>query len=201
MAGKDNPDDDLYGEPTQYANYSDGGATGGSGGRAYSEVPDPTGFQPSADYGYDTGYQTGYGQAPAPEPPTPWFRKPAALVFLGALAALILALAIYAIVQLAGGSSSTTDTTTTTTPSAELATTTAEAPAPGETQTATEAPPPPPVTETVTETPTTEAPVETTTETTEPPTETVTETQTVTSTPTRNWPTLPTIFPRPGDGG
>lgn len=199
VARNGDQDDEFYSEPTQYANY------GGSGGQAYSEVPN----QP--EY---TGYQTGYetepvtGHAPTPPPETPWYRKPAALLGLGALAALVIALLIYAVIQLAGGSSSTTETTTTTT----TPSTTSEsvAPAPGVTETVTQ----PPAetseaspTETVTETPTTtttEAPVETTTTTTTPPSaSTVTETQTQTETVTqsRTLPTLPTLFPRPGNGG
>jgi hypothetical protein len=194
VARNDNPDDDFYSEPTQAANY--GGVTGG---QAYSEVPDPTGYQPPLHYDYQTA------PTPAPQPQDPWYRKPAALVLLGALAALVIALAVYAVVQLMGDDSTGTDTTgtSTTTP-----TTTAEAPAPapapGEPQ-YTQAPPPPPPTETVTltETPTTtEAPTTTTEQptTTAPPTETVTETETVTQTPTRTFPTFPTLFPRPGDG-
>ncbi len=209
MARNDNSDE-FYSDPTQAANYG-----GGTGGQAYSEVP-PEQHQPPADYGYQTGgYQSGYpddyqtGYAAPPEPPTPWYRKPGALVALGALAAVILALAIYAIVQLAGGSSTPTGettTTTTTTTTTEAPTETgdpqvpAPAPVPDETvtitQTPTEAPPP----ETTTEEPTTtiEEPTETTTTTEAPPTETVTETETVRPTWTR--PTLPTLFPRPGGG-
>ncbi len=207
MARNDNPDE-FYSDPTQAANYG-----GGSGGQAYSEVPP----EQTAGYGYPADYQTGYGTeyqtgyAAAPEPPTPWYRKPAALVALGAATALILALVIYAIVQLAGGSSTPTGETTTTTPTTTEAPTETggtQVPAPVETQTVTETPTTtaaPPPEETTTEAPTetttatTEPPTETTTTTTEaPPTETVTETETVRPTWTR--PTLPTLFPRPGGG-
>lgn len=66
----DDPDNEPtryggFGEPTQAANYG-----GNTGGQAYSEYqggPDYT------DYGAATEYA---GQAPPPEPPTPWFRKP-----------------------------------------------------------------------------------------------------------------------------
>ncbi|BBZ01130.1 hypothetical protein MCHIJ_05670 [Mycolicibacterium chitae] len=208
MARNDNPDE-FYSDPTQAANYG-----GGTGGQAYSEVP-PEQHQPPTDYGYQTGYQSGYpadyqtGYAAPPEPPTPWYRKPGALVALGALAAVILALAIYAIVQLAGGSSTPTGetTTTTTTTTTEAPTETggtqvpAPAPVPDETLTITETPTteaPPPETTTEEPTTTTEEPTETTTTTEAPPTETVTETETVRPTWTR--PTLPTLFPRPGGG-
>ena len=196
VARNGDPDDEFYSEPTQYANY------GGSGGQAYSELPEEQTAYTQPDYGYPTdyGHPADYGHAPAPEPATPWYRKPAPLVGLGALAAVILVLAVYAVVQLAGGSSSTTPTTTTAPnePSASVA----PGPAPDGTQTVTESP-------SATEAPaeTTEAPSTTsepaTETTTAPPsvsTSTVTETQTVR--PTRTFPTqLPTFFPRPGNGG
>lgn len=188
VARNGDPDDEFYSEPTQYANY------GGSGGQAYSELPaEQTGY-PQPDYGHPTDY----GHAPAPEPPAPWYRKPGPLVGLGALAAVILALAIYAVVQLAGGSSGTSPTTTgPNDPSASVA----PEPAPGGTQTVTESPSATEATET-TEAPSTtsEAATETTTAPPSVSTSTVTETQTVR--PTRTFPTtLPTLFPRPGNGG
>ena len=191
VARNGDPDDEFYSEPTQYANY------GGSGGQAYSELPEEQTAYTQPDYPADYGQPTDYGRAPAPEPPAPWYRKPAPLVGLGALAAVILALAVYAVVQLAGGSSSTTPTTTT--PGAPPASV-APAPAPGETQTVTESPS---ATDAPTETTEATTAEQTTETTTAPPsvsTSTVTETQTVT--PTRTFPTtLPTLFPRPGNGG
>ncbi|WP_245906685.1 hypothetical protein [Mycolicibacterium palauense] len=194
MARNDNPDDDIYGEPTQYANY------GGSGGQAYSEVPQQPDYTEYGAGGY--GYPSDYPQ-PGGEPPTPWYQKPAALVGLGAVGVVVVALIIYAIVSLAGGSSDTTDTTTTTPTTTEAGE--APAPVPGETQTVTETAPGSPTTSEAAPTTTTEAPTTTTTEPTtttpSPSVSTSTVTETVTQSPTRTWPTLPTLFPRPGDGG
>ena len=95
----DDPNNYSDSDPTQYANY------GGTGGEAYSD------YQQS---GY--GAPTGYGDYPPPPEPTPWYRKPAALVGLGVLTALVLALLIYAIVQFTSSSGSSPTTTTTTSP-------------------------------------------------------------------------------------
>ncbi len=201
MAGLNNPGgnpddnaDDIYGEPTQSADYGEPtqyADYGGSGGRAYSEVPDQTGYREYAsDQYYPSDYATGY----AP-PPIPWYRKPAALVGLGALGVVIFALFVYAIISLSGSSSTTETPTPQTTP-----TTAGDAPAvaPGEPQTvaptatqetATETVTGEPTTETVTAEPTTTAPPEVSTST-------VTQTETVTESSTRNWPTL---FPRNED--
>lgn len=55
-----------------------------------------------------------YGEPPVA--PQPWYRKPVSLVLLGMLAAVVLALAVYAIVKLASGDSATpTQTSTVTT--------------------------------------------------------------------------------------
>ncbi|OYN81278.1 hypothetical protein [Mycolicibacterium sphagni] len=193
MARDGSPDPSNYSDsdPTQYANY------GGSGGEAYSE------FQ-QADYAAPTGY----GGYPPPEP-TPWYRKPAALVGFGVLTAIVLALLVYAVVKFTGSNGSGPAGTSTTSPTTSTsAGTSAATSAPGAPQA--------PVTQTVTESPTatseapattttTEAPVTTTT--TEPSTSTSTSTSvstsvsTVTQTvTTRERPTLPNLFPRPNGG-
>ncbi len=110
MARDGSPDDPNYSEsdPTQYANY------GGTGGHAYSE------YQQS---GY--GPPTGYGQAPPPEP-TPWYRKPAALVGLGVLTAIVLALLVYAVVKFTGNSGSSPAGTSTTSSASSTANSSAD---------------------------------------------------------------------------
>ena len=122
----DDPNNYSDSDPTQYANY------GSTGGEAYSE------YQQS---GY--GPPTGYGQAPPPEP-TPWHRKPAALVGLGVLTAIVLALLVYAVVKFTGNSGSSpagTSTTSSTSSSAEATSSESVAPGPGgTTQTVTESP-------------------------------------------------------------
>ena len=101
----DNYSDD---DPTQYAaNYSD-----------YTQP-------------YETADPYAAGGEP-PEPPQPWYRKPAALVVIGAIAALVLVGAIWGIISALSGDSSesTTTTTSSTTSSSEAATTSAVAPEP-----------------------------------------------------------------------
>lgn len=182
----DDPNNYSDSDPTQYANY------GGTGGEAYSD------YQRS-----EYGPPTGYGAYPPPEP-TPWYRKPAALVGLGVLTAIILALLVYAIVKFTGsGGSNPTTTTTTTTPttSTTAATSASVAPPPGVTQTVTESP-------TATQAPSTtsETPVTTTTEAPSTSTSTSTSTtvstsvSTVTETVTTTQRVLPT-FPLPRPGG
>jgi len=207
VARNGNPDDEFYGEPTQYADYR------GSGGQAYSEPTQYSdygaGGQAYSEYPQQPGYGTAgnpTGQAPAPEPPEPWYRKPAGLVALGALGVIVAALVVYAIVHLLGSSKDTTPTGTTTVTTSAPAT--SEAPA----NTSAEPAPPPGFTQTVTESPTTTAPPETTTEaptttseapTTTPSPEVSTSTVTETVTQSRPRPTWPTLFPRPtaGEGG
>ena len=182
--GSDDPNNYSDGDPTQYANY------GGTGGEAYSD------YQQS-----EHGTPTGYGGYPPPDP-TPWYRKPAALVGLGVLTAVILALLVYAIVKFTGSGSSGPATTTTTTPttSTTAATSATVAPAPGVTQTVTQSP----TATTPTTTPTTTEPVTTTTEA--PSTSTSTSTtvstsvSTVTETVTPTQRVMPT-FPLPRPGG
>jgi hypothetical protein len=77
--------------------------------------PDDPSEAPTGQYDYSD-----YGQ-PDAQPDagsTPWYRKPAALIGLGALAAILIALVIYGIVELAHGGSSTSPSTSSTTPSA-----------------------------------------------------------------------------------
>jgi cytoskeletal protein RodZ len=54
----------------------------------------------------------GYDE-PEPEPPTPWYRRPAALVAAGAIGVVILGLAAYAVLKLASGSPANSPATTT----------------------------------------------------------------------------------------
>lgn len=113
-----------------------------------------------------------------PEPPTPWYRRPAALVAFGAIGVVLLAALVFAVVKLATGSPAHSPATTTT-PSAAVTTTTAEPPrhhgagggGGGPTQTVTETAPP-----STSDTGTTTVP---------PSTDTSTVTQTVTVPPRR----------------
>lgn len=113
-----------------------------------------------------------YEQAPPPdaEPPVPWYRKPAALVGLGALGAVLIALIVFGLAKaITGDSDSETTPTSSLTP-----VTTTSAPA---------VVPPATVTETASETATTTTePTTTTTTTTEPTTTTTTTTTTTPST-------------------
>jgi hypothetical protein len=139
---------DYYSEPTQAAHYG----------------------------GFEGGYGGGYDYQP-PEPPAPWYRRPAALVAAGAIGIVVLALVAYAVFTLVSGSPTHSPATTTTTTTAP----TTAAPEPrghhggggGEQpQTVTETAPPP-----STDTGTTVAP---STVTVSPSTETSTVTQTET---------------------
>ena len=69
---------------------------------------EPTAYSNYGDYG---GHEP---PGPLPEPEVPWYRKPAALVAIGALGAAIVALVVYALVNLVSGDSSDPTTTTTT---------------------------------------------------------------------------------------
>uniref|UniRef100_UPI000492CED4 hypothetical protein n=1 Tax=Mycobacterium avium TaxID=1764 RepID=UPI000492CED4 len=90
----------------------------------YPEDPDyysePT---QAARYGGGYGEYGGYDDRPPPEPPTPWYRRPAALVAFGALGVLLLGAVVFAAVKLATSSPahSPATTTTTTTPSTTAA--------------------------------------------------------------------------------
>jgi cytoskeletal protein RodZ len=100
--------------------------------------PDDPSEAPTGQYNYGE-----YGQQ-QPEPgSTPWHRKPAALIGLGVLAAILIALVIYGIVELThgGGStspspSSTTPPAVTTTPSSPSSATSTEPVAPAPTTSA-----------------------------------------------------------------
>ena len=96
----DHPEDDPGADETQYANY------GGAGTAAYSES---------------------YDQSPAPQPRA-WYHNPAALVGLGVLTVAVLALFIYAVVDLTTAEKSRS-TVTTVTSTAALPSPTAEPPA------------------------------------------------------------------------
>jgi cytoskeletal protein RodZ len=146
--------------------------------------------EPTVYANYGTG---GYEQAEypgEPEPETPWYRKPPALVGFGAVAALLVAAIIYVAINMGDDDSAPTDATT----SSETSTSAAVLPAPTGTVTVTQSPTDtettaPPTTTTTTEstTTTTTTPTTTTTTTTVPPTtstSTVTETKTETETVT-----------------
>ena len=104
---------------------------------------------------FDYGNYDDYGQPldeSKPEP-TPWYRRPAALIAWAVLTAALIALAVYGILEMTkGGGGSTPASTSTTTP-----TTTATAP----TSSATTTEPVAPAPTTVTSTPTTTAPATT----------------------------------------
>ena len=186
--------DDPYNEPTQYGGFSDptqaanyGGGAGNTGGQAYSEYESPE----YSDYGAPTEQVGPHGEPPAPEPPTPWFRKSAVMIAVGAIAALVLALAIYGIVSLTGDSSTSGDETTTaprTTSAVETTSTTAP-----ETESATSDAVPPPVSS---EAPVQESTTEVT-ETTEEPTTTETTAETTTEAPTTTETTAETTTEAP----
>jgi hypothetical protein len=155
-----------------------------------NQYPDdePTAY---ANYGDQSGYGA-YDQptAPLPPPKQPWYRTPAALVALGAVAALILALIVYALIRLIADDSSTTITITTTPSTSTTTTSAAVAPVPTATETQTATPTQTTTTEPVTTsttpstTTTTTAPSISTSTSTSVVTETRTETQTVTESPT-----------------
>lgn len=144
----------------------------------YPEEPDYY-SEPTAAARYGGYYEPG---PQPPEPPTPWYRRPAALVAAGAIGVILLAALVYAVVKLTSGSPAPSPATTTPVPSTTAPVTTTErAPrqhggggAPTETVTET-APPPSTDTPTTTEPPSTAA----------PSTETSTVTQTVTEPPRR----------------
>lgn len=183
---------DATQDPTQYANY------GGSSSQAYS------------DYGHD---QPGYGQPdyrqPAPAAST-WHRKPAVLIGLGVLTAVVLAFLVYAVVKFVGvdtsgpalvpGTSATSAVTTTgadTGANTGASTATSSAPSTaGTTETVTETQTP-----TTSAAPTTTAPPTSSSTVTSTTTSVTTSTSTVTVTTSRAPWTLPTLFPRPKEDG
>lgn len=187
--------DDPNNEPTQMAGYGYGG-NGNYGEQGYySEYREPTGRQPE-------------WSAPPP-PPTPWYLRPVALVGLGVLTALLIALLVWGMVRLVNKEPGSTTPSTTSVPS--ITSVPAEEPvapepvAPGPSSDenpppATETEPPPSTTEAPTSTTTTEPP--TTTEaptTTEPPSTTTapnTTTAPATTTAARRPPEI--VIPLPG---
>jgi len=147
--------DDPNNEPTQMAGYDYGG-NGNYGEPAYySESREPSGRQPAWTQ---------------PPPPTPWYLRPVALVGLGVLTALLIALLVWGMVRLVNKEPSptapaTTSVTSTTSAPVEEPATPVPAQAPSDSPTDEI---PPPATESQTPTSTTEAP--STTTTTEPAT-------------------------------
>jgi hypothetical protein len=80
-----------------------------------------TGYGPPDDPSEAPTGQYDYGDYGQPQPDTgstPWYRKPAALIGLAALAAILIALVIFGIVELTHGGSSTSPSTSSTTRSA-----------------------------------------------------------------------------------
>ncbi|MGB3522484.1 MAG: hypothetical protein WBA50_13500 [Mycobacterium sp.] len=179
--------DDPNNEPTQMAGYDYGG-NGNYGEPAYySEYREPTGRQP---------------EWTEPPPPTPWYLRPVALVGLGVVTAILIALLVWGMVRLVNKEPSPTAPAT----SSVTSTTTAPAEAPADTgpeQAPSDAPTaenPPPATESESPTSTTEAP--TTTTTTEPPTTTTvppttSEAPTTTAPSTTAAPATPTSTRQP----
>lgn len=87
--------------------------------------PDDPSEAPTGSINYGS-----YGEEPEP-PSAPWYRKPAALIGFGVLAAILIALAIYGIVELTSSSGGSTSTSSTTPTGATTTATTAPvAPAP-----------------------------------------------------------------------
>lgn len=134
----------------------------------------------------------GYDPEPGrPEPPTPWYRRPLALVGAGAAGVVVLGLAVYAVINLASGSPAHGPATTTTpTPSASVSTTATTTPAEPTRRRGGPGAPPETVTQTVTPEPSgtdtsTVPPSDTATTTVPPTTQTSTVTQTVTVPPRR----------------
>lgn len=180
------PDDpDSGNEPTRYGNYGN----------------EPTRY---SNYGREGGYADtgagGYGQPPdnlEPQPPVPWYRKPGALVALGAVGAVLVALVVYGLAKVIAGGDSPSDTTTTSlTP---LTTTSAPVLPPASSRTETPTTTTEPVTTTTTEptTTTTTEPTTTTTTTTTPAPTTTVSISTSTSTITQTI-TVPPVTPPGG---
>ncbi|CAJ1496912.1 hypothetical protein [[Mycobacterium] holstebronense] len=173
--------DDPNNEPTQMAGYDYGG-NGNYGEPAYySEHCEPTGRQPE--------------WTEPPPPPTPWYLRPVALVGLGVLTAILIALLVWGMVRLVNKepipTAPATSSVTSTAPVEEPI-----APAPSHAATDEN---PPPATESEPPTSTTEAP--STTTTTEPPTTTAppttTEAPTTTAPSTTAAPATPTLTRQP----
>ncbi|MGE2692174.1 hypothetical protein [Mycolicibacterium pulveris] len=132
------------------------------------------------DPNYPDDAPTEYYGTP-PEEPTPWYRKPAALVAFGALGAVVIALIVWGLAQLIAGGDEPTDSETLTpltTTSRTVVTTVPTRETVTETVTPTTTPPQ------TTTTTTTTPPTTTTTTTVEPTTSISTSTETVTQTET-----------------
>ncbi|MFN8090260.1 MAG: hypothetical protein U0R81_15045 [Mycobacterium sp.] len=184
-------------DPTQYANY------GGSSSQAYSDYAHD---QPG--YGQPGHEQPGYGQlgADTQAAASTWHRKPAVLIGLGVLTAVVLAFLVYAVVKFVGVDTSgpavtpgTSATSSVTTTGADTGGNTATSIAPstaGTTETVTETQTP-----TTSAAPTTTAPPTSSSTITSTTTSVTTSTSTVTVTTSRAPWTLPTLFPRPKEDG
>ncbi|WP_046301465.1 hypothetical protein [Mycobacterium sp. UM_Kg27] len=174
------PDDPNF-EPTRMAGYDYGG-NGAHGEPAYySERREPAGRQPE--------------WTEPPPPPTPWYLRPVALVGLGVLTAILLALLVWGMVRLVNKEPIPTAPA----PSSVTSTAPAEQPAaPAPRQAPSEAATdenPPPATESAPPTSTTEAP--STTTSTEPPTTTTPPTTTEAPTTTAPSTTAGSTTPAP----
>ena len=136
-------------------------------------------YGPPDDPNYPNDEPTAY-LGPPVEEPVPWYRKPAALVALGALGAVLIALIVFGLAKLITGGDSPTESTSLTplTTTSRAVTTTAATTPETVTETVT------PTTTEPTTTTTTTAPTTTTTTTTEPTTTVSTSTSTVTETVT-----------------
>ncbi|KAA1430946.1 hypothetical protein [Mycolicibacter arupensis] len=176
---------DPNSEPTQRADLGYGGDYGEPD--YYSEHREPTGHQPL------------WSDPPAP---TPWYLRPVALVGLGVLTAILIALLVWGMVGLVHKEPATTAPTTTSAPSTTAPAEEPAAPAPAVPSTAAgENPPPatetePPAATTPEPTPTTTSAPPTTSSTPETPTTTApSTTPTTTIAPTE--PSTPTTTRRP----
>ena len=197
MPRNGSPEDPDHSDPPQYANY------GGSSSQAYSDY---THDQPG--YGQPGYGQPGYGQPgadnQAPEPST-WHRRPAVLIGLGVLTAVVLAFLVYAVVKFVGvdtpgpgrtpGSSATSSAVTTGSDTGAN-TATSSVPSTAATTETTETQTP-----TTSAAPTTTAPPTSSSTVTSTTTSVTTSTSTVTVTTSRAPWTLPTLFPRPKEDG
>jgi hypothetical protein len=79
--------------------------------------PDDPSEAPTGQFDYGD-----YGQQPEPSS-TPWHRKPAVLIGLGVVAAILIALVVFGIVELTKGGGSTSPATSSTTPAVTTTTT------------------------------------------------------------------------------
>jgi cytoskeletal protein RodZ len=80
--------------------------------------PDDPSEAPTGQYNYSD-----YGQQQREPESTPWHRKPAVLIGLGVVAAILIALVIFGILELTKGGGSTSPATSSTTPAVTTTTT------------------------------------------------------------------------------